>query len=108
SWCDVLPYFRKSETSWRGGSEFRGATGPLTVNRVDVAGPVFDATIETARNLGYPIADDPHGAGAGEGFTLPEVTVDGGRRASTATRYLRPALRRPNLQVVTGGFATRI
>jgi choline dehydrogenase len=108
AWRDVLPYFRKSEASWRGDSEFHGSDGPLPVRPVDVAGPIFDATMQAARNLGHTVTDDPNGADAGEGFGPPEVTVDGGRRASTATCYLRPALARPNLQVMTGGLVTRL
>jgi len=108
SWADVLPYFRRSEASWRGASEHHGADGPLTVSPVDVAGPIFDATMATARKLGHKVIDDQHGAQTGEGFAPPEVTVDKGKRASTATQYLHPARNRPNLSVITGGLVTRI
>ncbi|MBO9604099.1 MAG: GMC family oxidoreductase N-terminal domain-containing protein [Novosphingobium sp.] len=108
SWKDVLPYFRRSESNWRGESEFHGGSGPLTVTPVDVSGPVYDATTQTARNLGYAVTDDQHGAETGEGFAPPEVTVEKGCRASSATQYLRPALRRSNLTVITGGLATRV
>ena len=108
AWRDVLPYFRKSEASWRGQSEWHGVDGPLTVNPVNVAGPLNELVIETARTLGYKVTDDQHGAETGEGFAPPEVTVDNGKRASTASQYLRPAMQRPNLKVVTGAMATRL
>lgn len=107
-WDDVLPYFKRSEGSWRGASQFHGADGPLTVSPVDVAGPIFDATVATARNAGYQVIDDQHGTETGEGFAPPEVTVERGRRASSATQYLHPARDRPNLTVVTGGLVTRV
>ncbi len=108
SWREVLPYFKRSEGSWRGENEWHRGDGPLTVTPVDVSGPLNDAVIETARNLGYTVSDDQHGASAGEGFSPPEVTVEDGKRASTATQYLRPAMGRPNLTVLTGVTATRI
>ncbi len=107
-WSDVLPYFRRSEGNWRGASAWHGGDGPLTVTPVDAAGPLFDATMETARNLGHVVSNDQHGVHAGEGFSPPEVTVANGRRASAATHYLRPATNRPNLQVRTNATVTRI
>src|SRR6185312_14489706 len=43
-----------------------------------------------------------------EGFGAPEFNVHRGRRASTASRYLHPARRRPNLVVATGALARRV
>ncbi len=108
SWDEVLPYFRRSENSWRGESEYHGAEGPLTVSPIDTTGPLTDATNEAARKLGYKVIDDQHGAETGEGFAPPEVTVENGRRASTASQYLRPVMDRKNLQVITGGLVSRV
>lgn len=108
AWEDVLPYFRRSERSWRGESAWHGADGPLTVSPVDVSGELFDATMQTARNLGYPVSDDPHALADVEGFVPPEVTVEKGRRASAASQYLHPVIRRPNLKVVTNTLALRL
>ncbi|MCW3838297.1 GMC family oxidoreductase [Sphingomonas canadensis] len=108
SWDEVLPYFKRSEDSWRGASEWHGAGGPLPVAPVDVRGPVFDATMAAARALGHKVTDDQHGPETGEGFCPPEVTVDRGRRASSATQFLRPAMHRPNLTVITGALVTRV
>ena len=43
-----------------------------------------------------------------EGFGRMDMTVGGGRRCSAANAYLRPAMRRPNLEVRTHALATRI
>lgn len=108
SWRDVLPYFKRSEGSWRGASEHHGADGPLTVTPVNVTGPIFDATMTTASALGHKVIYDQHGPEAGEGFAPPEVTVENGRRASSATQYLHPVAHRPNLTVITGSMVTRV
>lgn len=108
SWQDVLPYFRRSEGSWRGASAHHGADGPLTVSPVDTSGPIFDATMATARARGYAVVDDQHGAETGEGFAPPEVTVENGRRASSASQYLHPVAARPNLDIMTNALVTRI
>jgi len=104
---DVLPYFRKSEGSWRGESEFHGASGPMTVSKHEPDAYVYPRLIATAQKLGYPYLDDFHGAEQ-EGFSTPDFNVRRGRRASTSGRYLRPALSRPNLRVETDALATRV
>ena len=43
-----------------------------------------------------------------ETVETPEVTVQNGKRASAATQYLHPAMKRPNLSVMTGGMVTRV
>ncbi len=64
--------------------------------------------MQTARNFGYKVIDDQHGSENGEGFAPPEVTVERGRRASSASQYLHPVMDRPNLTVMTGRLVTRI
>jgi choline dehydrogenase len=107
SFADVLPYFRKSEGSWRGESEFHGASGPLTVSKHEPDKYVYPRLIATAQTLGFPHLDDFHGAEQ-EGFSTPDFNVHQGRRASTSQRYLQPALSRPNLIVATNALATRV
>ncbi|MCW2412310.1 MULTISPECIES: GMC family oxidoreductase [unclassified Sphingobium] len=108
SWGEVLPYFRRSERSWRGDSADHGAEGQLTVSPVETTGPLHDAVMQTARALGHPILDDQHGPNSGHGFVPPEVTVDKGRRASSARQFLHPVAHRPNLAIRTGCTVTRI
>ncbi|HVY80095.1 MAG TPA: GMC family oxidoreductase N-terminal domain-containing protein [Steroidobacteraceae bacterium] len=108
SHADVLPYFRKMESSWRGASDVHGAAGPLTVQRVDSKRLVGDPVWRAARVAGHePVSD--FSLEPATGFGGCEVTVDrNGRRASTARAYLRPSLGRPNLTVLTGATVTRI
>jgi len=107
SYAEVLPYFRRAESNWRGASVYHGASGPLTVARHVPDRRVYPRLIATAERLGYRHLDDFHGAEV-EGFSAPDFNVHHGRRASTVARYLRPAMHRPNLTVVTDALAHRI
>lgn len=107
SYEEVLPYFRRSET-WEGGaSDVRGDRGPLGVEFSRCTDPLFDAWLEAARDAGYPVIVDA-AAGASEGFARSQFTIRKGRRASAAAAYLKPVLRRRNLEVRTNVLTTRI
>jgi choline dehydrogenase len=107
SFAEVLPYFLRSENNWRGASRYHGGEGPLTVSRHVPDALVFPRLMAAARDLGLEELDDFHG-GRAEGFASPEFTVHRGERASTAVRFLRPALRRPNLTVITNALVHRV
>jgi choline dehydrogenase len=104
---DVLPYFRKSEGNWRGSSTFHGCGGPLTVARHVPDDVIFPRMMGAARALGFKQLDDFHGPDT-EGFSVPDFTVHRGERASTSVRFLRPALHRPNLTVITSALVRRL
>lgn len=108
SYADVLPYFRKMETSWRGAGKYHGGSGPLSVTPVDGSRLFQEPIRRSVVAAGYAESDDLSGDRQ-EGFSGCEVTVDRkGRRASTARAYLAPALKRPNLTVLSGAQATRV
>jgi choline dehydrogenase len=107
SWSEVLPYFRKSEGNWRGESEHHGGDGPLTVARNEPHPVIYPAIIKAAEALGFEHLDDFHGV-TQEGFSTVDITTHRGRRGSTAARFLRPAMNRPNLTVVDRALTTRI
>jgi choline dehydrogenase len=106
-WSDVLPYFKKAENYSQGGDDYHGGDGPLKVSRPGVNGPLNVAWIEAGQQAGYPYTPDFNGAQQ-EGFGPLDCTAADGRRASSAVCYLRPALGRPNLTVITKAQATRI
>jgi choline dehydrogenase len=100
SYDEVLPYFLRSENSHRGGSAFHATGGPLTVSAGRLDNPLFQVYLQAAQQAGHPKSDDfagpsPHGAGA------YDFTIRNGRRVSAASAYLRQALHRPNLRVLT-------
>ena len=106
-YADVLPYFRRSENSWRGDNLYHGVGGPLTVSAHIPDKVIYPGLMKTAEALGYKSLDDFHAEDA-EGFSAPEFTVHQGRRGSTAARFLKPAMGRPNLTVETGALTNRV
>ena len=107
SFDDVLPYFKRSENFERGADEFHGVGGPLTVSEQVETHPLCDALIKAAEACGYPHNPDINGASQ-DGFGYCHITVNKGRRASTAQAFLAPVRSRPNLTVLTHALATRV
>jgi len=107
SFAEVLPYFRKSEGSWRGENEFHGGDGPLRTSPIDQTPLLGNEIMETARRLGYPPSEDFSGA-QWEGVANTDTTIAGGERMSTARAFLEPARSRPNLNIETHAQAAKI
>lgn len=108
SYADVLPYFRRMETSWRGDSEIHGGDGPLQVTPNATEWLLHEELMSASRNAGHPTTDDIH-AGEEEGVSRGELTIDrSGRRSSTYAAYLKPAMNRPNLTVLTNALSRRV
>lgn len=99
-YSDVLPYFRRSEDNERGENAFHGVGGPLTVSDGRSRHPLTDVFLDAAAQAGLPMNDDVNGA-TQEGIGRYQVMQRDGRRCSNAKAYLRPALGRPNLHLVT-------
>ncbi len=107
SYRDVLPYFRRAEARQEGGNEYRGDSGKLKTRYGSLRNPLHTAWLAAAREAGYPRTDDVNGFQQ-EGFGRMDMTVGEGRRCSAANAYLRPAMRRANLKVLTHALASRI
>jgi choline dehydrogenase len=104
---NVLPYFRRAE-SFRGPVDaYRGDAGPLTTVHGRKTNPLYDAFIEAGAQAGYAVSPDLNGERQ-DGFGPLGMTVKDGVRWSTANAYLKPAMKRPNLEVMTHTLATRI
>ena len=104
---DVLPYFRRAEHRHDGGDRYRGDSGPLGTRYGTLSNPLHACWLAAAREAGYPQTTDINGFQQ-EGFGRMDMTVEGGVRASAANAYLRPAMRRSNLEVRTRSRATAI
>lgn len=107
SYEEVLPFFKRSEGNENGESSYHGGSGPLRVTRATLDNPMARAWIEAGQQAGYPYSEDLNGAQP-EGFGVSEQTIVNGRRFSVADAYLRPAMKRRNLKVVTGAHVTRL
>ncbi|QYK40344.1 MAG: GMC family oxidoreductase N-terminal domain-containing protein [Paracoccaceae bacterium] len=106
-WDDVLPYFRRSEDHWRGATDLHGAGGEWRVEQQRLDWEILRAVQDGAREFGiHPRADFNDGSNEGSGFF--EVNQRRGVRWSTARGFLRPAMRRGNLRVVTGALVRRL
>ncbi len=106
-YADVLPYFRRMERREGGEDVYRGREGPLHVTEIDWSHPLCDAFIEGCVQAGIPRNPDYNGK-IQEGVAYAQRTISGGRRMSAARAFLRPALKRPNVRVLTGAHATGI
>lgn len=106
-WDSVLPYFRRSERNSRGSDAFHGGDGLLSVSDLRHHNPLSDAFIAAGQQAGHPRNDDFNGP-AQQGFGFYQVNQRDGSRCSSATAFLDPARRRPNLTIITGARATRL
>ncbi|MFZ0217976.1 MAG: GMC family oxidoreductase N-terminal domain-containing protein [Candidatus Dormiibacterota bacterium] len=107
SWADVLPYFKRAEDNERGANDLHGAGGPLTVSDGRSNHPLAAAFVEAGVQAGHPRTDDFNGERQ-EGVGFYQLTQRNGLRCSAADAYLRPALERPNLTLLTGALAQRV
>ena len=107
-WADVLPYFKKSEDHCWGASEHHGAGGELHVSDfADQVHPLCERFLKAGDALGFKRTADFNGP-TKEGFGLWQMTIRKGLRESTAKTFLRAAMQRPNLTVITHAMVRRI
>ena len=106
-WEHVLPLFKRSEDHWRGGDAYHGRDGELRVEEQRLRWDILDRFAEAAEQAGIPrTADFNTGDNAGSGKF--EVTQRRGVRWNAVKAFLRPALKRSNLRVVTGALIDRL
>ena len=107
-YADVLPVFKRQERNSRLGDDpFHGANGPLIVDDPSTKHPVTQQIIDAAVACGLPLNTDFNGARQ-DGVGWYQVTAHKGRRQSAATCFLRPALGRENLSLLTGMDVSRL
>ena len=107
SWQHVLPVFMKSEDHWRGADEKHGEGGEWRVERPKITWEILDAFAEAALESGIPRTED-FNRGDNEGVGRFEVNQRNGVRWSAAKGFLRPAMKRPNVAVMTGALVKRL
>jgi choline dehydrogenase len=111
-YADVLPYFRRSERRMADNAQaeddtFRGKEGNLPITDLDWRDPICDAFIEGAVEQGIPRNRDYNGTQQA-GVSYVQRIIQNGRRVSAARGYLKPAMKRGNLDVRTNAHATSI
>lgn len=107
-WDEVLAAFKAMEDNEAGADDWRGKGGPLFIsaNTRDLH-PLVGPFVAACEATGLRPNPDFNGAEQ-EGAGHYQLTVKGGRRNSAARAFLRPAMRRPNVGVLTGAMATRV
>jgi choline dehydrogenase len=107
SFADVLPYFKRLESHWRGAGPYHGGDGPVRISPMEGPELLWEAHLQAAQAAGIPECDDLNGAEQ-DGISRMESTVGDGRRSSSARAYLHPAMHRPNLTIETRALVNRI
>ncbi len=107
SWQDVAPLFKRMENFEGEGAEVRGRGGPQHVSIVPDQNPLYDALFMAAEQAGYRVNPD-YNSEDQEGIGKTQASIRRGRRRSTYASYLKPALKRPNLHIVTEAATRRV
>jgi choline dehydrogenase len=106
-WDDILPIFKIIEDNAFGATATRGAGGPLHVSVQRDTDPLCAEMITAATRTGLRQVADINESDD-ERIGQATATIKNGRRVSAADAFLAPALRRPNLTVLTGAFVERL
>lgn len=107
-YAHCLPYFKKAETWAFGADEYRGGEGSLGVNNGNkMINPLYHAFVDAGVEAGYLATEDYNGRQQ-EGFGSMHMTVKDGRRSSSSNAYLRPAMQRSNLTVITKALVHKV
>ncbi|MCF3594642.1 GMC family oxidoreductase N-terminal domain-containing protein [Rhodobacteraceae bacterium LMO-12] len=106
-WDDVLPVFRKLETSDFGPNQYRGALGPQNVEQVSFRHPVSKIFMEAVANTGLPAVEDLNGADE-EGIAWNQGATKNGKRCSSWDAYIKPNLGRRNLITIDGTLVRKV
>ncbi|SCB58606.1 choline dehydrogenase [Rhizobium aethiopicum] len=99
SYKDVLPYFRRAETSDKGSSAYRGGKGPMKIETCKADSPLYRAFIKAGVQAGHPLIED-HNAYRQEGVHITQRNIGHGIRWSSSQAYIHAQPQRANLDVV--------
>jgi choline dehydrogenase-like flavoprotein len=107
AYADVLPYFKRAEANVRGGNEYHGGDGPLSVS--DQTHPNSGSLdfVEAGASLQLPRNDDFNGAQF-EGVGLYQVTQRKGERWTSARAYVEANREGGRLHVETGALVEKV
>jgi choline dehydrogenase len=108
-WAEILRCYREMESYCDPGADrSRGRDGPLQVTQLPYRSPAIAASIEAGVEMGLRRLDDINTPGT-TGIGYSQATVSRrGRRASSYQAFLKPAMHRPNLNVLTDAMVERV
>ncbi len=79
----------------------------MQVSRSEAKHRLYDALLESGEQSGWGVTSD-HNGYRQEGMHIAQASIHRGLRWSTSRAYVRPAVRRSNLHVLSKTYATRI
>ena len=100
TWDEVLPYFKRAERHFGGANEHHGCEGELCVEEPRVRWEILDAWRDAAEQTGIPKVDE-FNRGDNFGNAYFHMNQRKGVRWSATKAWLREALKRPNLTLIT-------
>lgn len=106
-YAHCLPYFRRMERFVGGADDWRGGDGPLQISRCRAEHKLYDAFLRGGEQAGFTVIPD-HNGYRQEGLHVAQAFIHQGLRWSASRAYLRPAMSRPNLRVLTRVLVQRI
>jgi choline dehydrogenase-like flavoprotein len=106
-YADILPYYRRSEDNSDFCNEAHGMGGPLGVSFNNHVHPLTRKWLQACQQAGFAFNAD-FNSGTPDGCGYYQVAARNGLRVSSVSAYLRPALHRSNLKVITGARVSRI
>lgn len=106
-YSSVLPVFKRSERYEGGENPYHGGSGELGVSELRNDHPYCRAWLEAGQQAGFPYNPDMNGA-TEYGVGSYQLTIRDGWRQSAAVAFLRPALKRKNLTIITHAQVSRV
>ena len=104
---DILPYFKKSENKEGGNDDYRGKNGPLFVTDIVDKHPICEEFIKGSKELNIPLQEDYNSSNQ-EGIFYYQRTIKNGMRFSASDAFLKPALKRKNVQIYSNTMVLKI
>lgn len=108
-YASVLGHYNAFEDYEGGADSYRATGGPLAITRpqANLRHPGGQMFIDASKSLGYAETADQNGA-VMEGPSWVNFTIKDQRRQSTGVAFLKPAMARKNLTVLTDAPVTRV
>ena len=107
SYEDILPYYRRSEDNSDFCNDAHGIGGPVGISFNNHVHPLTRKWLQACQQAGFAFNQD-FNSGQPSGCGYYQVAARKGRRVSSTSANLRPAMHRPNLKVITGARVSRI
>jgi choline dehydrogenase len=106
-WNNVFPIFKKSEDHYAGESDIHGGGGEWRVEEQRLDWEILNAWRDAAEQCGIPRVADFNG-GDNFGSARFQVNQRTGVRWNASKAFLRPAMKRANLTVLTNAMTTKV